>query len=119
MSIENENGLKFDQDKACKPRIGLVPLRALWEVAKVMSYGAEKYDSFNWKGGIRYTRLIDAAFRHLIQFTEGEDVDPESSQKHLAHSVCCLMMLLEMTMDRSDLDDRYGKNESLPWASKE
>lgn len=114
-----ENGKKFDSDPILKPSIGLVPLRAMWEIAKVMSFGAQKYDRFNWKGGIRYSRLYDAALRHLIQFIEGEDIDPESGLPHLAHAGCCITMLLEMTMDRQDLDDRYKNNKLLPWREKE
>lgn len=114
-----ENGRKFDQDPLLKPKIGLVPLRAVWEIGKVMTFGAEKYDAHNWKGGIKYSRLIDAAMRHIIQFNEGEDLDPEgnggSGLHHLAHAGCCIMMLLEMTMDRPDLDDRYKGNRTLPW----
>jgi len=110
-----EAGKKNDQNIIDKPMIGLVPLRAVWEVAKVMSFGAQKYDAFNWKGGIKYMRLINAALRHIIQFTEGEDTDSESGLSHLAHAACCILMLLEMTMDRQDLDDRYKGNKTLPW----
>jgi len=110
-----ENGVKYDQDPVLKPMISLVPLRAMWEAAKVMSFGAKKYNEYNWLGGIKYSRLIDAAFRHLIQFTLGEDIDPESGQNHLSHCICCLSMLLEMTMDRPDLDNRYDSFRTLPW----
>jgi len=107
-----EQGIKHDQRK---PRISLFPLRALWEMAKVMTFGAKKYGSFNWKGGLRYTRLADAALRHVVQFIEGEDLDKETGISHLAHAGCCIAMLLEMTMDRKDMDDRHGMNNSLPW----
>ena len=115
MTELKENGRKFDTDISKKPSIGLVPLKAIWEIAKVMSFGAQKYDRFNWKEGIRYSRLSDAALRHLIQFIEGEDIDSESGLPHLAHCGCCITMLLEMTMDRQDLDDRYKGNKTLPW----
>jgi hypothetical protein len=110
-----EKGIKADQDPILKPKMSLVPLRAMWEVGKVMSFGAQKYAAYNWKGGIKYTRLSDAALRHIIEFIEGEDMDSESGLHHLAHAACCITMLLEMTMDRPDLDDRYKGNESLPW----
>jgi len=113
-----EKGKKFDQDPILKPSIGLVPLRAIWEVAKVMTFGAEKYDAYNWLGGIKYSRLYDAALRHLIEFISNESLDPESGQNHLAHAACCILMLLEMTMDRPDLDDRYKEFKHLPWEEK-
>jgi hypothetical protein len=73
----------------------------------------------NWKGGIRCSRLVDAAMRHIIQFNEGETLDTDSGLPHLAHAGCCITMLLEMMMDRPDLDDRYTENKSLPWRPKE
>ncbi len=113
--MPEEKGKKFDQDPMLKPNIGLVPLRGMWGIAQVMTFGAQKYDSYNWKGGIKYSRLSDAAMRHIIQFVEGEDIDPESGLHHLAHAGCCITMLLEMTMDRPDLDDRYKENVTVPW----
>ena len=111
----DEAGKKFDQDPSMKPCLSLVPMRSIWEIAKVMTFGAEKYGRFNWKGGIKYSRLMDAALRHLVQFSEGEDLDSESGLSHLAHAGCCITMLLEMAMDRPDLDDRYHENEYFPW----
>lgn len=105
--MPEEKGIKFDQDPHLKPAISLVPLKALWEVAKVMTFGAQKYDKFNWLGGIRYTRLADAAMRHIIQFMNREEPDSESGLSHLAHAGCCILMLLEMTLRRPDMDDRY------------
>lgn len=108
--MAEENGKKNDKDFRVKPPITLVPLEAMWEIAKVMGFGREKYDAHNWKGGIKYSRLLDAAMRHIIQFTQGEDVDSESGLNHLAHAGCCITMLLELTKHRPDLDDRYHGN---------
>ena len=108
MSEELKTGVKHDKDPNEKPKITLVPLKALWEVAKVMTFGAQKYGRFNWKGGIDYSRLADAACRHIIQFMEGEDNDKEFGLSHLAHAACGILMLLEeTTMNKPELDDRY------------
>lgn len=115
MSIEKApeaTGTKHDNGK---PPITLLPLRALWEAARVMGFGATKYARHNWLGGIAYSRLADAAMRHIIQFTDGKDNDdepdangnPGSGLSHLAHAACCVLMLLETHLRRPDLDDRY------------
>lgn len=87
-------GVKHDVGK---PEYALVPMFALEEVTKVLTYGANgKYTRDNWKyvenGAYRY---INAAFRHLIAYSRGEQNDDETGYNHLAHCICCLMFLLD------------------------
>jgi hypothetical protein len=103
----NANANKFDGGK---PRLGLLPKKALTETAKVLTFGAEKYDAHNWRKGLEYSRLEDAALRHVFAWADGEDRDPESGLSHLAHALCCLMFLLEFVAEeRHDLDDRHTR----------
>lgn len=62
----------------------------------------------NWRGGIKWSRLIDAALRHIHAFNAGEDYDTETGISHLAHARCCLAFLLEFTQTHKELDDRYN-----------
>jgi len=100
----NEQGTKFDQNK---PRLELLPSDALIEIAKVLTFGAKKYSSENWRKGINYSRLMGAAMRHLLAWKDGEDKDPESGLTHLAHAGCCVLFLIWMEKNRQDLDDRF------------
>jgi len=105
----NNSGVKFDQEK---PKMSLVPNLALEEVAKVMTYGAKKYASYNWMSGFDWTRLSDAAMRHINAFNAGKDIDPESGLSHLAHAACCVMMLFDTTKLYPERDNRwYGWKE--------
>lgn len=117
MSLDKqpETGIKKDSDILKKPPLAYVPLRALWETGKVMGLGAEKYTPYNWAGGIRYTRLISAAMRHIVQFACGDDLDEETGISHIIHAICSLMMLHEMYLDRPDLDDRNPNIKQIPW----
>jgi len=101
-------GKKYDDGKA---PMGLLPRVALLDTAKVLAFGAAKYGRDNWKQGLKWTRLSDAALRHLYAFIDGEDDDEESGLPHLAHCMCCLMFLSWHTRHRKNLDDRY-KEES-------
>lgn len=103
------SGLKYDNEK---PDMSLLSSVAIVKVANVMTFGKRKYSANNWRGGIVFTRLIAASLRHIFAYLGGESVDPESGQSHLAHAVCCLMMLLEFETTRPDLDDRYKAPES-------
>lgn len=100
-------GTKFDGDK---PRMDLLPYDALFEVAKVMTFGAKKYDAGNWAKGIEISRLIAAAQRHIGEFSEGRDTDPESGIGHLAHAACNLLFAIWMQKHRPELDNRWIKN---------
>lgn len=97
-------GIKHDQEK---PDLSLLSSIAIIEVSKVMTFGKKKYTANNWRGGIVWTRLLAAALRHIFAFLGGESLDPESGVSHIAHAICCLMMLLEFQQTRVDLDDRY------------
>lgn len=90
-----------------KPPISLIPGPALNECAKAFGFGRGKYGQFNFKGGFDYTRLLDAAFRHLIAFKEGEDLDPESGHNHLGHALASISMLMDQVHNKTGNDDRY------------
>lgn len=99
-----DGGLKLDGGK---PPMSLLDRHALEQIAMVLRFGAIKYERENWRKGIHYTRLIDAALRHIFAFADGEDRDPESNLSHIAHAGCCILFLLRMIRDRQDLDDRH------------
>ena len=99
-----KDAVKFDQKK---PRMSLIPSLSLFEIAKVMTHGAQKYYAHNWMKGFDWTRLYDAGQRHLTAWNMGEDIDPESGYPHLAHALCCFMMLYDTTQLYPEKDDRW------------
>jgi len=88
-----QTGRKFDQDK---PHMALLPPYALEAVARVLTYGAQKYERDNWKyvpdGDYRYK---NAAFRHFNEILKGNLVDEETGEHHFAHAICCMMFVLD------------------------
>jgi len=82
---------RFDNGK---PRIELVPTEIIEEMAKVFTYGAQKYDDWNWSKGFPWLQPYASMMRHLMAWHEGEDVDPESGLHHLSHAACNMAMLL-------------------------
>jgi hypothetical protein len=86
-------GRKFDGGK---PQYGLLPPNALRATVDILTFGAEKYEPNNWKHvPDSKRRYFDAAQRHLWDWKNGEQNDPESGKNHLAHALCCLMFLYE------------------------
>ena len=96
--------VKFDNGK---PPLGLIPRQALEAEAQVLAFGAEKYGRDNWRGGMAWSRLLDAALRHITAFVDGEDLDPETGLSHLAHARCCLAFLITYAELGLGTDDRH------------
>lgn len=102
-------GTKYDDGK---PMMSLLDPLALTEIAKVLTFGCEKYQPHNWRKGFAWSRLLDAALRHIFAFVSGEDKDPETGYSHIAHACCCLIFLLNHEQTKKELDDRYKQDVS-------
>lgn len=97
-------GNKFDTDKI---RYDLLPIEALEEVSKVLTFGAKKYGDRNWENGINYSRLFRAAVGHVFDWWRGKDNDEETGLSHLAHAGCCILFLLTFVKrNKTEFDDR-------------
>lgn len=77
-----------------KPRIGLLPPELMIEVAKVMTFGAEKYSDDNWKKGLSDECCLSSCLRHITAYMAGKEFDKESGLPHLAHAACNLAFML-------------------------
>jgi hypothetical protein len=89
-----------------KPRMDLLPFDAVLAVAKVLTFGANKYAARNWEKGLDWGRLHGAALRHLAAWGNGENTDAESGLSHLAHAACCCLMLLASELRGIGSDSR-------------
>ena len=77
------------------------------EVSRVLEMGADKYSRHNWKDGAPMTEIMDSLMRHLTAFHNGEDIDEESGQSHMAHVICNANFILEnYYIHGTDIDDR-------------
>jgi len=93
-----------------KPSMSFVPSGLLLAVSKVMQLGAKKYGAMNFRETpVRWTVYYDAAMRHLFQAIDGEEIDPESGQSHVAHAAASLGILLDAQASGTLIDDRPPK----------
>lgn len=102
-------GTKYDEGKATYEFLSPEFLEG---VAKVLAFGADKYEPWNWAKGIRYGRVFNALMRHLWAWWRGEENDTETGLPHLFHAGCCLMFLSHYQTYRrrySRLDDRFKR----------
>jgi hypothetical protein len=103
-----DEGIKND---AGKPPITLIARTALEAEARVMAFGAKKYARDNWRAGLAWSRLLDAAMRHIMAIADGEDVDPETGEFHAAHARCCMAFLIEYQTYGLGTDDRFKRGK--------
>ena len=102
--MTTSEGIKYD---SAKPKMNLLPPKAILEVAKVLTFGAEKYDAENWrKLDDLQSRYTAGALRHIFAHMDGEKLDPETNLSHLAHAMCCLLFKLEI-----ELEERLKEEE--------
>lgn len=98
------SGIKYDTGKT---QLELLPVEALEEVAKVLTFGAQKYDEENWRGGFKYKRIVGSTLRHIYAWVKGENKDPETGLSHLSHAACNLLFLITFEQTDTGEDDRY------------
>ena len=100
-----QNGKRYNEGKL---KWSLVSCKALEPMVRVLMFGAEKYDSWNWSKGLKYTEICESLQRHLNAFIQGEDNDSESKLSHVGHILCNAMFLSYMFLFKKDMDDRYN-----------
>lgn len=88
---------KNDNEKSNVAILFDMPL-AVAEVAKVVDYGAKKYDRKNWALVDDKERYESASLRHQMEYHNGKYLDDESGLQHLAHSIASQLFLLELKL---------------------
>lgn len=95
----------YDDGKA---PLAVVPWAAVREMALVQQYGKDKYGDFNnYRKGMEVSRNLSCAVRHIADYMDGHDVDPESLRPALAHAMCRIAFVLQNQADGTAIDDRY------------
>lgn len=90
-----------------KTPISDVPLGVIMEVGLGMREGASKYGRFNFRQDpVEASCYIDALFRHIVDWWEGEDVDEASGLSHVTKAICTLVVLRDAESTGMMIDDR-------------
>jgi len=90
-----------------KIRHDLVAPWALDQIAKVYTYGTQKYSDDNWWKGLKWKKdVFGCILRHVWKWFRGEVNDDESGLHHLAHAAWNCMALMEYERNGLGVDDR-------------
>ena len=98
-----KGGIKKDKGKN---RLELIHPDILFAIGDVMTQGALKYDDWNWYKGMSWSRVYGSLQRHVNDWYNGVDIDPESGKSPLWHAACCIMFLIVYQEQGKGTDDR-------------
>lgn len=101
-----------------KMAFSVLPWQVLCRVALAMLEGALKYGRHNYRAaGVRASVYFDAVVgRHLTDWWEGTDIDPDSNLHHLDKAIAGLMVMRDSMLQGNFVDDRPPKASSLNMA---
>ncbi len=91
-----------------KPRLYTnVPGNVLREVSVGMMEGSMKYGRHNYRvAGVRASIYVDATIGHILDYWEGETIDPDSKLHHITKAIASLVVLRDAQMRDMCTDDR-------------
>ena len=115
--MTTSEGLKYDGEK---PKMNLLPPKAIVEISKVLTFGAEKYDAENWrKLDDLQNRYTAGALRHIFAHMDGEELDSETNLSHLAHAMCCLLFKLEIELEERTKEEEPRETDSTEHTARD
>lgn len=105
-----DNPVKAETYDDGKPPLANLPWEGIKAVSRVQAYGHKKYKDYNnFRKGMEVSRNLSCAIRHIAAYMEGETLDKESNESHLAHAACRILFVLQNEHDGVAIDDRFKK----------
>lgn len=106
----NNKANRYNQEKL---QWSLVDFNSFEDMVKVLEFGANKYDAFNWTKGLTTQSICESMLRHTFAFMSGEDKDKESGLSHVGHIQCNAMFLAYMLKNKPEFDNRFNKTNNM------
>lgn len=120
---ERHNPKYIEALKSGKVDYSCIPWPVIQRVAVAMNEGAEKYGRFNFReDDIEARTYIAAICRHLfgdpstgsLGWVNGEDIDEESGEHHLAKVIACCMLVIDAQDHDKLIDNRLETESKTP-----
>lgn len=84
-----------------------VPMGVIGEVGLAMFEGARKYGRHNYRAvDVTASAYYDACLRHMTDWWEGTDLDPDSGLSHVTKAIATLVVLRDAMINEKVVDDR-------------
>ena len=110
--MKHDEFQKFDGKKN---RLELIEPEFIEELGSVLSFGAEKYEAWNWleaSSDEDQNRIMGAMMRHMMAYMKGEKLDPETGLPHLSHMSCNAMFLNHFDRNKGQVLPSYQPKEA-------
>lgn len=105
-SNQKDHGLRYNDGKL---KWSYVHFESLEPMVRVLMFGAQKYQPFNWQKGLKKDEILESMQRHLAKLIDGEQNDPESGLPHIGHIMCNAMFYQYMIIKEGKRsDDKVG-----------
>ena len=97
-----------------KAPMSTVSAPVIAEIGVAMLEGACKYGRHNYRAvGVRASVYYDATMRHLMDWWEGQDIDPDSGMSHVTKSITSLVVLRDAMIQNMVTDDRPPSSQDF------
>jgi hypothetical protein len=107
MSDDTKSSNPKDEIGSDKLPLHLVPSVLPAYAALAFTEGACKYGKYNWRAaGVRVSIYLDACYRHLAKYQNGEWADPVTHVPHLGSVLACVGIILDAYHSGKLTDDR-------------
>ena len=94
-----------------KVSMSCVPMNVIMEASLGLAEGMCKYGRHNYREvGVRASIYYDALMRHIADWWEGEDIDPDSGLSHVTKAISDLIVLRDSMLRDNWTDDRPPKS---------
>lgn len=106
LSKKKTQGLRYNDGKL---KWSYVHFESLEPMVRVLMFGAQKYEPFNWQKGLKKEEVLESAMRHLTRMIDGEIDDKESGLPHVGHLMCNAMFYQYMVL-RDENNEKSEKS---------
>jgi hypothetical protein len=117
MDKHNDFGARYKPEKkdtnpkdalgVAKVPMHCVSARVMMELGLAMMEGGRKYGTHNYRAmGVRASVYYSATLRHLMDWWEGTDIDPDSGVHHVVKAIAGLVVLRDSMLMQNCEDDR-------------
>jgi hypothetical protein len=102
-----------------KVPMSVLSMQVLGEMAVGMYEGDRKYGRHNYRvSGVLASTYFDACLRHLMDWWEGQDIDPLSGLNHITKLMTSAHVLRDAMMQEMWVDDRPPRVRDPQWLAK-
>lgn len=96
-----------DTAGSMKAALKVVPPSLMIAASGPLKHGADKYGAFNWRTEpISLMGHLEAVYRHLFAYQDGEDNAWDSNMSHLDHALAGLAVIVDAAAYGTLKDDR-------------